>query len=93
MKQLSTLSLGTSRPASLASYLVRGPWMSALSSPTKSPWPIKPGKICRWWRSDEFKGAFDKVWWRALLAHMWAVGVRSKAFKLMQSYLSDRALF
>ena len=29
-----------------------------------------------------------------LLAHLWAVGVRSKAFKLMQSYLSDhRALF
>ena len=27
------------------------------------------------------------------LAHLWAVGVRSKAFKLMQSYLSDRALF
>jgi len=41
-----------------------------------------------------FKGAFDKVWWRGLLAHLWAVGVRSKAFKqLMQSYLSDRALF
>ncbi|CAN0013297.1 unnamed protein product, partial [Heterosigma akashiwo] len=37
--------------------------------------------------------AFDKVWWRGLLAHLWAVGVRSKAFKLMQSYLSDRALF
>ncbi|CAM9625752.1 unnamed protein product, partial [Heterosigma akashiwo] len=41
----------------------------------------------------DFKGAFDKVWWRVLLAHLWAVGVRSKAFKLMQSYLSDRALF
>jgi len=41
----------------------------------------------------DFKGAFDKVWWRGLLAHLWAVGVRSKAFKLMQSYLSDRALF
>ncbi|CAM9689283.1 unnamed protein product, partial [Heterosigma akashiwo] len=38
----------------------------------------------------DFKGAFDKVWWRGLLAHLWAVGVRSKAFKLMQSYLSDR---
>ncbi|CAM9381446.1 unnamed protein product [Heterosigma akashiwo] len=37
----------------------------------------------------DFKGAFDKVWWRGLLAHLWAVGVRSKAFKLMQSYLSD----
>ena len=42
----------------------------------------------------DFKGAFDdKVWWRGLLAHLWAVGVRSKSFKLMQSYLSDRALF
>ncbi|CAM9923839.1 unnamed protein product [Heterosigma akashiwo] len=41
----------------------------------------------------DFKGAFDKVWWRGLLAHLLAVGVRSKAFKLMQSYLSDRALF
>ncbi|CAM9353205.1 unnamed protein product, partial [Heterosigma akashiwo] len=41
----------------------------------------------------DFKGAFDKVWWRGLLAHLWAVGMRSKAFKLMQSYLSDRALF
>ena len=41
----------------------------------------------------DFKGAFDKVWWRGLLAHLWAVGVRSKAFKLMQSsyFLSDRA--
>ncbi|CAM9365878.1 unnamed protein product, partial [Heterosigma akashiwo] len=41
----------------------------------------------------DFKSAFDKVWWRGLLAHLWAVGVRSKAFKLMQSYLLDRALF
>ena len=41
----------------------------------------------------DFKGAFDKVWWRGLLVHLWAVGVRSKAFKLMQSYLSNRALF
>ena len=30
---------------------------------------------------------------QGLLAHLWAVGVRSKAFKLMQSYLSDRAFF
>jgi hypothetical protein len=41
----------------------------------------------------DFKGAFDKVWWRGLLAHLWAVGVRAKAYKLFESYLSDRALF
>jgi hypothetical protein len=41
----------------------------------------------------DFKGAFDKVWWRGLLAHLWAVGVRSKAYKLFESYLSDRSLF
>ena len=40
-----------------------------------------------------FKGAFDKVWWRGLLAHLWAVGVCAKAYKLFESYLSDRALF
>ena len=27
-----------------------------------------------------------------LLAHLWAVGVRAKAYKLFESYLSDRAL-
>ena len=41
----------------------------------------------------DFKGAFDKVWWRGLLPHLWAVGVRAKAYKLFESYLSDRALF
>ena len=42
----------------------------------------------------DFKGAFDKVWWRGLLlAHLWAVGVRAKAYKLFESYLSDRAFF
>jgi hypothetical protein len=41
----------------------------------------------------DFQGAFDKVWWRGLLAHLWAVGVRSKAYQLFESYLSDRALF
>ncbi|CAM9758002.1 unnamed protein product, partial [Heterosigma akashiwo] len=41
----------------------------------------------------DFKGAFDKVWWCGLLAHLWAVGVRAKAYKLFESYLSDRALF
>ena len=28
-----------------------------------------------------------------LLAHLWAVGVHAKAYKLFESYLSDRALF
>ncbi|CAM9944976.1 unnamed protein product, partial [Heterosigma akashiwo] len=41
----------------------------------------------------DFKGAFDKVWWRGLLEHLWAVGVRGRAFKLFQSYLSGRSLF
>ena len=41
----------------------------------------------------DFKGAFDKVWWWGLFAHLWAVGVRSKAYQLFESYLSDRALF
>ena len=35
----------------------------------------------------DFKGAFDKVWWWGLLAHLWAVGVRSKAYQLFfESY-------
>ncbi|CAM9980610.1 unnamed protein product, partial [Heterosigma akashiwo] len=41
----------------------------------------------------DFQGAFDKVWWRGLLADLRAVGVRSKAYQLFESYLSDRALF
>ena len=42
----------------------------------------------------DFKGVFDKkVWWRGLLAHLWAVGVRAKAYKLFEGYLSNRALF
>ena len=40
-----------------------------------------------------FKGAFDKVWWCGFLTHLWAVGVRTKAYKLFESYLSDMALF
>ncbi|CAM9253542.1 unnamed protein product [Heterosigma akashiwo] len=93
MKQLSSFLFGHIRPTSLASYLVRGPWMSASSSPTQSPWPLKPGKMCGWLRSTSRVplircggGVF------LLISGRW-VGVRSKAFKLMQSYLSDRALF
>ena len=41
----------------------------------------------------DFKGAFDKVWWRGLLEPLWAVEVRGRAFKLFQSYLSCRSLF
>ena len=40
-----------------------------------------------------FKGAFGKVWWCGLLAHLWAVGVRAKAYKRFEGYVSDRALF
>ena len=35
----------------------------------------------------DIKGAFDSVWWKGLLAHLWSVGFRDKAF---QSYLSNR---
>ena len=38
------------------------------------------------------KGAFDRVWWNNLLAHLWAAGIRSTAFKLIHSYLSERSL-
>ena len=40
----------------------------------------------------DFQGAFDKVWWRGLLAHLWSVGIRSQAYRLFEDYLSDRAL-
>lgn len=33
------------------------------------------------------------MWWYGLLAHLWAVGVHVEAYKLFESYLSDRALF
>ena len=38
----------------------------------------------------DIKGAFDSVWWRGLLAHLWSISFRDKVFKLFQSYLSDR---
>ncbi|CAN0065010.1 unnamed protein product, partial [Heterosigma akashiwo] len=41
----------------------------------------------------DFKGAFDKVWWRGLLEHLWAVGVRAEPSSFFQSYLSGRSLF
>ena len=38
----------------------------------------------------DIKGAFDSVWWRGLLAHLWSIGFRNKAFTLFESYLSNR---
>ena len=38
----------------------------------------------------DIKGAFDSVWWKDLLAHLWSVGFRGKAFQLFESYLSNR---
>ena len=38
----------------------------------------------------DIKGALDSVWWKGLLAHLWSVGFRDKAFRLFQSYLSNR---
>ena len=37
----------------------------------------------------DFRGAIDRVWWRGLLAHLWAVGVRGRVFKLISNYLSE----
>ena len=31
----------------------------------------------------DIKGAFDSVWWKGLLAHLWSVGFRGKAFQLL----------
>ena len=38
----------------------------------------------------DIKGAFDSVWWRGLLAHLWSIGLRDKVFQLFESYLSNR---
>jgi len=38
-------------------------------------------------------GAFDKVWWKALLKNLAHCGMRGKAYRLMCSYLSERSLF
>ena len=35
------------------------------------------------------KGTFDRVCWKGLLCHLWNVGVRKKALKLFESYLSN----
>ena len=38
----------------------------------------------------DIKGAFDSVWWRGLLAHLWSIGFCDKVFQLFESYLSNR---
>ena len=35
----------------------------------------------------DIKGAFDSVWWKGLLAHLWSIGFRDKTFRLFESYL------
>ena len=38
----------------------------------------------------DLKGALDQVWLHGLLAHLWAVGIRGKGFKLLCTCLSER---
>ena len=38
----------------------------------------------------DIKGAFDSVWWRGLLAHLWSIGFCERAFSLFESYLLNR---
>ena len=40
--------------------------------------------------SLDLRGAFDRVWWRGLLAHLWNVGLRGRAYDLFSDYLSSR---
>ena len=37
----------------------------------------------------DIKGAFDRVWWRGLLAHLWSISFHDKVFQLFESYLSN----
>ena len=39
----------------------------------------------------DIRGAFDRVWWRGLLAHLQSIGIRGRALALLKSYLSDRS--
>ena len=43
--------------------------------------------------SLDIRGAFDSVWWSGLLSHLRSIGMRSKAYRLLCSYLSNRSLF
>jgi hypothetical protein len=40
--------------------------------------------------SLDVAGAFDKVWWKALLANLEHCGMCGKALNLLKSYLSNR---
>ena len=40
--------------------------------------------------SLDVAGAFDKVWWKALIANLQHCGMNGKALELMKSYLSNR---
>lgn len=42
--------------------------------------------------SLDVAGAFDKVWWAALLKNLWHCGCRGRAHKLLSSYLCARFL-
>lgn len=42
--------------------------------------------------SLDVKGAFDKVWWKGLLVHLRSIGVRGRAYRLLENYLCDRSL-
>jgi len=43
--------------------------------------------------SLDIRGAFDSIWWNGLLQHLWSVGLRGRVYKLICSYLNNRALF
>ena len=34
----------------------------------------------------DIKGAFNRVWWKGLLCHLWNVGLHGRAFELFESY-------
>ena len=37
----------------------------------------------------DIKEAFDSVWWKGLLAHLWSIDFCDKVFRLFESYLSN----
>ena len=39
--------------------------------------------------ASDIKRAFDSVWWKELLAHLWSIGFCDKVFRLFESYLSN----
>ena len=38
----------------------------------------------------DIKGAFNSVWWKGLLAHLWSIGFQDKVFRMFVSYLFDQ---